>query len=57
MGEEFVQDFKHVEFGKDLFDHVKRVSLSEFLYDDIKRDSRVIGSMRNGVVLAEQGKC
>ena len=34
LWEEFVQDFKHVEFGEDLLDHVKRVNLPGFLYDD-----------------------
>ena len=34
LWEEFVQDFKHIEFGEDLLDHVKRVNLSGFLYDD-----------------------
>ena len=34
LWEEFVQDFKHVEFGEDLLDHVKRVNLPRFLYDD-----------------------
>lgn len=31
---EFVQDFKHVEFGDDLLDHVKRVNLPGVLYED-----------------------
>ena len=34
LWEEFVQDFKHVEFGEDLLDHVKRVHLPGFLYDE-----------------------
>ena len=34
LWEEFVQDFKHVEFGEDLLDHIKRVNLLGFLYDD-----------------------
>ena len=33
MGE-FLQDFKNVEFGEDLSDHVKRVKLPGFFYDD-----------------------
>ena len=31
---EFVQDLKHVEFGDDLLDHVKRVNLPGVLYED-----------------------
>ena len=34
LWEEFVQDFKHVEFGEDLLDHFKRVNLPGCLYDD-----------------------
>ena len=34
LWKEFLQDFKHVEFGEDLLDHVKRVNLPGFLYDD-----------------------
>ena len=34
MWEEFVQDFKDVEFGKDLLDHAERVNLPGFLLDD-----------------------
>ena len=34
MWEEFVQDFKDVEFGKDLLDHAEPVNLPGFLFDD-----------------------
>ena len=34
LWEEFVQDFKHVEFGEDLLDDVKQVNLPGFFYDD-----------------------
>ena len=34
LWEEFVQDFKDVEFGKDLLDHAEPVNLPGFLFDD-----------------------
>ena len=58
LWEEFVHDFKHVQFEEDLLD-INRANLPGFLYDDEieKTETRVIGSVRNGVVMAEQRKC
>ena len=34
LWEEFVHDFKHVQFEEDLLDHVNRANLLGFLYGD-----------------------